>query len=156
MYADQIASGIFSDLDSPSNLSVISISSWVRNNIGTLNNYIFTDFVTPTGGVDQIYSSGTPTIYLEEREGSILKQMYSVKYFERMMQSNLGAASVSVLMELESDGGKIKTVNKNELSKTWLSAKKEAQTELKDLIHYYKMNKSLPRGISGEEGSTLL
>ena len=39
-----IASEIYEELGRPSSLSIPSISFWLRNNIGGLNNYINTQF----------------------------------------------------------------------------------------------------------------
>ena len=45
---------------------------------------------------------------------------------------------------MASDGSRVRKINKNELSKTYLALKKEEYSELTDLINAYKLRKSSP------------
>ena len=49
------------------------------------------------------------------------------------------------VVEVASDGSRVRKINKNELSKTYLALKKEEYSELTDLINAYKLRKASPR-----------
>jgi len=50
-----------------------------------------------------------------------------------------------------SDGSRVRKINKNELSKTYLALKKEEYMELMDLINAYKLRKSSPVQVAGDD-----
>jgi hypothetical protein len=69
------------------------------------------------------------------------------------MNANVvGAAGVtSEILEYSADGTTIRKQSRGVLSQQWSILKKDAQTDLLNLISSYKILKSVPRDISGIE-----
>jgi hypothetical protein len=139
-----IAQEIYSELGDPDDFSVPAISTWLRNNIGLLDNKINRSFVV----ADSTYEI-TPD--MGETEKTIFKKMYDVHYYERLTRSTLGAASTDSVLEVSDGVGMVRKINKNELSKTYLQAKKDASAELKLLVDAYKVNDAKPNQIAGDD-----
>lgn len=128
-----ISTEIYTDLDSPASLSVSAISFWILGHVGDLNALIGTTYTLNEAKDDYL-----PEI--EDNEKAILKAYYFTHYYDRKVRSNLDAAAVNISLEVSSDGGTVKTINKNEISKTYLSALKEKRLELAELIKGYNNN----------------
>ena len=96
--------------------------------------------------------ASTPAIVsIQAEEASILKKMYIVHYYDQLIRTTVGAASSDPVVEVASDGSRVRKINKNELSKTYLSLKREEYTELKDLINSYKLRKASPVQVAGDD-----
>jgi uncharacterized protein with ATP-grasp and redox domains len=139
-----ISQEIFEELGSPSDLSVNSIAAWLRYNIGSLNNLLLTSF-------ELTDDSAEFTPELNEDEKVILKKLYMVYYYARSIQSNLGAAAYDSIQEYSEDGFQIRKTNKNEVAKTYLSLKKMIQDELNQLVSGFKLKRSGPLAVHGNE-----
>lgn len=74
-----------------------------------------------------------------------------VHYYERQLRSTLGAASNDPVVEVVSDGSKVRKINKNELSKTYTSLKKQEYDELIHMINSYKNRVSSPVQVAGND-----
>ena len=97
-------------------------------------------------------STSTPVIVsIQAEEASVLKKMYIVHYYDQQIRSTVGAASSDPVVEVASDGSRVRKINKNELSKTYLSLKREEYNELTDLINSYKLRKSSPVQVAGDD-----
>ena len=97
-------------------------------------------------------STTTPVIVsIQAEEASVLKKMYIVHYYDQQIRSTVGAASSDPVVEVASDGSRVRKINKNELSKTYISLKKEEYSELTDLINAYKLRKSSPVQVAGDD-----
>lgn len=97
-------------------------------------------------------TASTPAIVsIQAEEASILKKMYIVHYYDQQIRSTVGAASSDPVIEVASDGSRVRKINKNELSKTYISLKKEEYSELIDLINAYKLRKSSPVQVAGDD-----
>ena len=71
-------------------------------------------------------TASTPSIVaIQPEEASILKKMYIVHYYDQQIRSTVGAASTDPIVEVASDGSRVRKINKNELSKTYIALKKE-------------------------------
>tara|TARA_B100000427_G_scaffold295838_1_gene275180 strand:- start:1294 stop:1917 length:624 start_codon:yes stop_codon:yes gene_type:complete len=96
--------------------------------------------------------ANTPAIVsIQPEEASILKKMYIVHYYDQQIRSTVGAASTDPIVEVASDGSRVRKINKNELSKTYLALKKEEYQELADLINAYKSRKASPIQVAGDD-----
>ena len=94
----------------------------------------------------------TPVITaIQPEEASILKKMYIVHYYDQQIRSTVGAASSDPVVEVASDGSRVRKINKNELSKTYISLKKEEYAELTDLVNAYKLRKASPVQVAGDD-----
>ena len=97
-------------------------------------------------------TASTPAIVsIQPEEASILKKMYVVHYYDQQIRSTVGAASTDPVVEVASDGSRVRKINKNELSKTYIMLKKEEYMELTDLINAYKLRKSTPVQVAGDD-----
>jgi len=97
-------------------------------------------------------TASTPAIVaIQPEEASILKKMYIVHYYDQQIRSTVGAASTDPIIEVASDGSRVRKINKNELSKTYIALKKEEYSELIDLINAYKLRKSSPVQVAGDD-----
>ena len=97
-------------------------------------------------------STSSPVIVsIQPEEASILKKMYIVHYYDQQIRTTVGAASTDPVVEVASDGSRVRKINKNELSKTYLALKKEEYMELTDMINAYKLRKSSPVQVAGDD-----
>ena len=90
-------------------------------------------------------------VSIQAEESSVLKKMYIVHYYDQQIRATVGAASSDPVVEVASDGSRVRKINKNELSKTYISLKKEEYSELTDLINAYKLRKSSPVQVAGDD-----
>ena len=96
-------------------------------------------------------SSDPAIVSIQPEEAAILKKMYIVHYYDTQIRSTIGAASTDPIVEVASDGSRVRKINKNELSKTYLSLKREEYQELTDLVNAYKLRKSTPVQVAGDD-----
>ena len=97
-------------------------------------------------------TASTPAIVsIQAEESSVLKKMYIVHYYDQQIRATVGAASSDPVVEVASDGSRVRKINKNELSKTYLSLKREEYNELTDLINAYKLRKASPVQVAGDD-----
>lgn len=139
-----IAQEVYSELGDPEGFSIPAIATWLRSNIGLLDNKINRSFTI----TDDTYEI-TPD--MGEAEKTIFKKMYEVHYYERQFRSTVGAASTDSVLEVSDGVGMVRKINKNELSKTYLQAKKDAASDLKTLVDAYKINDSKPNQVAGDD-----
>lgn len=147
------ADEIYKELGEPADLSVATIAYWLRNKVGQLNNLIFQNFrVNSSYEIDRQDPDDENTyIEIGIDEMAILKKMYMVYYYENKMRSTLGAASTDSIIEVSSDGDRVRMINKNELSKTYMVAKKDENEELMKLVASYKIGQSTAIQVAGDD-----
>lgn len=144
MLLDNIADEIFTELGSPTSLSVPAITYWLQRNLGRLNTKLETCFTINegTGVVD-------PDLSIEEKD--IFKKMYSIYFCENQIRKNLSAAALDPVVEISSDGSRVRKINRNEVVKSYLQLKSQEEGELGNLVFMYKKNKSFPRQNVGDD-----
>lgn len=144
MTTEDIADEIYAELDSPSDTSPTAIAAWLVANIGQLNTLLNLEVTVESGQF-------VPELGLDEKD--IFKQLYFVKYYDRKVNSNLGAASMDAgILEITEGNRTVRMVNRNEVSKVFGSQKREAYELLLELVNFYKINRSGPRQvIDGED-----
>jgi len=127
-----LASGSWDEIGQPTAISIGYISGWYINNIGKLNNAIITSYSGIGGtGID-------PCLGAEESD--IYKELYKVQYYDRQASSFLGAAGVSLWTEIKDDVSAVKRLSPNEIAKTFINLRKEAQKNLDNMIFAYQRN----------------
>lgn len=142
---EHIADNIYSELDSPTDLSIAFIHAWLRSNVGNLNNLIGTTFAV-RGDNGQISPE------LEEDEMAIFMQMYLIHHYDKKIQSNLGASAVdSVIEVVDSIGGRVRLLNKNEIARSYIQIRKDTQIYLNNLVNLYKLNRAVPLQVVGKD-----
>ena len=146
-----IADELFNELGSPTSLSIQAISYWLRSNIGSLSNYLNEDFTLNASNLDIEKTVNDEKVQIDEDEKDILKKMYHIHYYDILLRSTLSAAGTDSVVEIQSDDTRVRRINKNELSKTYISLKRLEQDELTKLVNGYKIKKSSPVQIAGDD-----
>lgn len=117
--------------------SISRASGWMSNNIGQLNNLIYTNF-------DQASDPG-----LKYEEAVIYKTLYLQQYWKMKAGSvlrNMDSSTLEFLTLREGDS-QIQLQNKNEVAKTYMQMAKDAQSTLGNLVWTYNMYQAYPRDV---------
>tara|TARA_Y100000310_G_C20493162_1_gene720250 strand:- start:472 stop:960 length:489 start_codon:yes stop_codon:yes gene_type:complete len=139
-----IADEIFRELDQPLEVSIPQISYWVRVNIGMLNNLIYTEYAIDTATLEI-----NPDLGIEEK--AILKKLYAVHFYDMKIRNFMGENALDAVVEVMSDGAKVRKVNRNQTSQIIVSVRKHEQENLDKLIESYKSLKSPPMQVAGDD-----
>jgi len=140
-----ISDEIYRELGNPTDMSIATISFWLRTNLGQLNNLL--NISIEIDGVT-LELSGTG---LTADQAVIFKKLYFIHFYDLKIRSTLGAAGTDSVIEVSSDGARVRKINKNELSKTWLAARSAEQEELTRLITAYRITASEPLQVAGDD-----
>jgi uncharacterized protein YkvS len=146
-----IADEIYRDLGSPTDLSIAAISFWVRSHIGDLNNHIHANYGINETTYEIEQEIGGEKVIIGSGESSILKKMYIVHYYDIKIRYNIGAAATDTVIEVSDGGSSVRKINKNEVIKSLTSLKRQEYEELQRLISAYKISKSGPRQVAGDD-----
>lgn len=125
-----IAAQIYEDLGEPSDMSIASISFWLQTSVGELNIKLNSDFVLDE---DTLEIGG-----LGVEEAAIFKKMYDCYFYKKRMRETIGAAGVDQVIEVQSDGAKVRKLDKNQLSKTYLNIQRGCEEDLNRMVKQYK------------------
>jgi hypothetical protein len=139
-----IADEVYRELGDPSDLSIATISFWLRTNLGQLNNMLNID-----AAIDESTLELTGELTVDQ--AVIFKKLYFIHYYDLKIRSTLGAASSDSVIEVASDGARVRKINKNELSKSWMAARKGERDELDKLINAYRITASAPIQVAGDD-----
>ena len=77
--------------------------------------------------------------------------MYHIHYYDITLRSTISAAGTDSVVEIQTDDTRVRKINKNELTKTYISLKRIEQEELAKLVNGYKIKKSSPLQIAGDD-----
>jgi hypothetical protein len=159
-----IATQIFQDAGEPSSSSVPAITYWIRGKVGDINVLLYENFTVEENSGDYEILNGDSEISADAV--AIIKKMYEIYDYQVQIRAQMNAlASDSILEFNEVDGSSFRRTNRNEISKTLASIRKDELQSLKDLVTAYRIKQAVPlqstgddifEGINGTEGSTLL
>ena len=122
------------------------ISGWLANNVGMLNNRLFTSFEVSG-------SNFTPTGSFKQEERAVYKQMYLYEFYTKKTRQVLRGIDSSVdFITLREGDSMITRTNKNELAKTYRGLANDSKEELEKLITAYNMYQAEPLQVAGEDG----
>jgi hypothetical protein len=141
-----LATSIYINEFDSSGVTVESISGWLDNNIGHLNNVLHTSFSGLNGEVDGLN--------LEEQ--SIYKEMYLYHYYTKQTRNTIRGIADDTdgnILSVRDGDNAITFVNKNEVSKVYKSLAQDAYDSLQGLIVNYNSYQSSPRQVGGIEAS---
>ena len=141
-----IADEIYRELGSVTTLSIPAIAYWVRSNIGTLNSYINTNYA-----ISDTYEIEDTSVEIGEQEKAILKKMYYVYYYDVKLRAALVTMDTDTVVEVSDQGSRVRKLNRNEISKTLGSVRNTEYQALLTLINAYKLNKSTPLDVAGDD-----
>mgnify|MGYP003122229033 FL=1 len=151
-----IADEIYRELGEPSTLSIPAIAFWVRTNIGALNSLINSTYSlnATTLELEQTVSDDTGadvTLEIGDSERAIMKKMYMVHYYDQQIRSNITTLGTDTVISVSDDGSSVTKVNRNEINKVYHQIKKQEHEELKELINAFKLSKSIPIQVAGND-----
>lgn len=139
----EIGDEIFRELNQPTTTSPAAIAIWLKFNVGKINS-----------ALNKEYTTNLQTMEIEpalgEKEKYIFKKMYIIFYYDWQFRTSLGAAASDVI-SVTSDGATVRKVNRNEVSKSWLQAKKDEQEQLDKAIRDYKISEFEPLQVAGDD-----
>jgi hypothetical protein len=127
--------------------SETSISGWLENNLGQLNNVLYTSFSGVAGDV-----SG---LNLEEQ--NIYKEMYLYHYYTKQTRNTIRGIANDTngnIVSVRDGDNAITFVNKNEVSKVYKGLANDANSNLSDLVSKYNSYNASPRQVGGIEASS--
>lgn len=139
-----LANSIYINEFDSANITVESISGWLENNIGQLNNVLYTSFSGVSGEV-----SG---LNLEEQ--NIFKEMYLYHYYTKQTRNTIRGIANDTngnILSVRDGDNAITFVNKNEVSKVYKGLAQEAYNNLQGLVYNYNSYQASPRQVGGIE-----
>ena len=139
-----LANSIFVNEFDSAGVSETSISGWLDNNIGKLNNALYTSFSGTNG---EISGFG-----LEEQ--SVYKEMYLYHYYTKQTRNTIRGIADDTngnILSVRDGDNAISFVNKNEVSKVYKSLAKDSYDALEALIASYNSFQASPRQVGGIE-----
>jgi len=142
-----ISDELFNELGEPDDISIASVAFWLRTNIGSLNVLINKDYSINQSTLEIESSENNFTI----NEKSIFKKLYIIHYYDRQLRKTLNSISLDSVVSISDEGSSVTKVNKNELSKTFSSIKKQEMLELKTLLDKYELNEVAPLQVAGDD-----
>ena len=149
---EDLASGIVeTEFDSDTGIATVaSVSGWLFENLGRLNNYIYTDFNGAT-------ASGTYGVIDIEAQ-SILKELYLYNYYTKQSRNALrGITDSSVsgdnILSLKDGESSVSLINRNEVSKVYRGLANDSLANIERLSASYNIYQAQPRQLHGVDGS---
>ena len=147
MNVTEIADEVYRELGEPTDISIPVVAFWLRTNVGSLNNLINEAFSVSETDLEITNADGAISI----DAASILKRLYDINYYQRQYIYNLTTMSSETLLEVKDGNRTVRKINRNEIGKTILEAKASAQNILNNLVSSYKISKSAPRQVAGDD-----
>ena len=139
-----LANSIYVNEFDSTGVTVDAISGWLENNIGQLNNVLYTSFSGDNGDVDGLN--------LEEQ--NIYKQMYLYHYYTKQTRNTIRGIANDTngnIISVRDGDNAITFVNKNEVSKVYKSLARDSYDALETLIGNYNSFQASPRQVGGIE-----
>ena len=139
-----LANSIYVNEFDSTGVTVEAISGWLENNIGQLNNVLYTSFSGDNGDVDGLN--------LEEQ--NIYKQMYLYHYYTKQTRNTIRGIANDTngnIISVRDGYNAITFVNKNEVSKVYRSLAQDAYDALQSSITSYNIYNASPKQVGGLE-----
>jgi hypothetical protein len=139
-----LANSIYVNEFDSTGITVESISGWLDNNLGQLNNVLYTSF---SGINAQVSGFG-----LEEQ--SIYKEMYLYHYYTKQTRNTIRGIANDTngnILSVRDGDNTITFVNKNEVSKVYKGLAQDANNRLTYLVAKYNSYQASPRQVGGIE-----
>ena len=143
-----LANSIYVNEFDSTGVTVEAISGWLENNIGQLNNVLYTSFSGENGNV-----SG---LNLEEQ--NIYKQMYLYHYYTKQTRNTIRGIANDTngnIISVRDGDNAITFVNKNEVSKVYRSLAQDVYDGLQSSITSYNIYNASPKQVGGLESLPL-
>jgi len=147
-----IAQELFMELGQPSDLSVASLSYWIRATVGQLNNLLFTKY-----SIDQttleISDATDPAnpVEIDIMAAAVLKKIYVVYRYAFLIRSKITAIDSDNILEIRDQDSTVRRIDKTQLIKIISAEKKNEEEELKLMINAYRTYVSSPVHVVGDD-----
>jgi hypothetical protein len=134
----------------PNQTSIPAISFFVRSRIGTVNNLLCEDFKINPTTLEITKDNGNN---IGQDAVAVIKQMYKIYDMQIQINNNMNGLAKDGILSVEDNfgGTNITRVNRNEISKTWASLKKEEIAILNNLVGAYKIKRSISVAVHGDD-----
>jgi hypothetical protein len=144
-----IAQEIYIEAGEPTSTSVPAIAYWIRGKVGTINSLLCENFCISSDTFEIIDCCGVIGLNV----AAVLKQMYRLYDLQVQVNNNMNAMAQDQISSVEDSfgGGKFTRYNKNEISKTLISMRKDEIEILNKLVAAYKINKAVPIQVAGDD-----
>ena len=151
MRVEDLANEIYIDAGSVSTTSIPAIAYWIRGKIGDINVLLYEDFyIDETSTGYQILDGDGAEIDINA--SAVIKKMYEVYDYQVQIRTQMNAlASDSVLSFREADGSSFTRTNRNSVSQTLASIRKDELQSLKDLVTAYRIKQASPLAVCGDD-----
>lgn len=138
-YITDLATLIYGNLGSPSDLSVSSIQTKLVSAgfLGGLNNSINTSYSIVSGDI-------SPELGINEQ--NIYSQMYSSEYYARKIMQIAGGTDINWTSVQDGDS-RITRSSQTEVGKLFKDMKKQSDEKLDKLVGSYRINASTPSSV---------
>lgn len=139
-----LATSIFENEFDSTGVTVVSISGWLENNIGQLNNLLYKSFSGISGEV--------PGLGLEEQ--NIYKELYLYHYYTKQTRNTIRGIANDTngnILSVRDGDNAITFVNKNEVSKVYKGLANDAYESVNSLVARYNSYQASPRQVGGIE-----
>jgi hypothetical protein len=143
-----ISDELFNELGEPDDISIATVAFWLRTNIGSLNVLLNKPYTINESSLE-VEGSSTEAFGINEK--AIFKKLYIIHYYDRQLRKTLNSISLDSVVSISDEGSSVTKVNKNELSKTFSSIKKQEMLELKELLNKYELNEIAPLQVAGDD-----
>lgn len=128
--------------------SIPAICSYIRYNIGDLNNLLGTSFTLNVDNLE-IYDENQNEI--SPQAMMIYKYLYLLSYYARQIRANLGSGGATITLSYQSDGGAIRTVDKTAVAKVYQQLRKDVEEKMKELVNKYKLGHQFAVDVVGND-----
>lgn len=127
-----------------SDFSIAAIAYFYRNSLGLINNLLKASFtINPTT------LEFSPE--LDDNTAEIFKLFFKIYYYDIKINSSLGAGALDSVLQIDDFGTSVRTVNRNEIAKTWLQLRKETKLQLDEQVQSYNYNSFSPVAVCGDD-----
>ncbi len=131
-----LATALFkTELNEDCSISIPSLCAYFRYNIGDLNNLLGASFKLNSTDLEIIDENGNE---ISSEAAMIYKYLYLVSFYSRQVRNFLGVGGISQTLQIQSDGGMIKMVDKTQAAKVYIQMRKDTENTLKNLVNKYK------------------
>ena len=144
-----LATDIFENEFDSTGITVASISGWLSQNFGLLNNYLYTTLSGSGENPGTVSGMG-----LEESD--IYKEMYLYHYYTKQARNTLRgitAETTGHVLSVSDGDNTISFVNKNEVSKVYKGLAGDSYEKMLRLIQSYNSYRGYPRQVGGIESN---
>jgi len=143
------------ELGSPTNTSIPAIVTYLRSNVGDLNNLLGECFslnnIQGTTNYLEIIQGNNNQCLISDEAMEIYKYIYLMTYYQRMVFSFTGVGDTNILVQASSDEGTLRFVDKGNLAKIYIGLRKDTENTLKTLVNKYKMRRQTAQQVIGDD-----